>query len=245
MSLGTSEELRFYTNLLKNNLFGPKYDLHKIPGPKGYTLLGARRGGGVCRAHSRVLTRCPACCHPTTPPNAQATSRRSCAPTTTSRRWSGPTSTEVSAASPWAGSTSCSCQVCCVGCVLLALTLQPPAAAATSRREAAAAGGGVGSSRARRVCLHAVRSYAHATDPAEVARILGRGPGSLPRKCIGYQVWLLRGWGKSDNARAGWCSTPPQAPPRAQQLISVAPLTHASALPSCCCLQFFDMATNQ
>lgn len=28
-------------------------------------------------------------------------------------------------------------------------------------------------------------------DPAEVARILGRGPGSLPRKCIGYQFFDL------------------------------------------------------
>lgn len=42
MSLGPSEELRFYGNLLKNNLFGAKYDLHKIPGPPSYWLAGAR-----------------------------------------------------------------------------------------------------------------------------------------------------------------------------------------------------------
>jgi hypothetical protein len=41
MSLGASEEVRFYGNLIKNNLFGAKYDLHKIPGPPGYWLAGA------------------------------------------------------------------------------------------------------------------------------------------------------------------------------------------------------------
>jgi hypothetical protein len=45
MSLGASEELRFYINLLKNNLFGPKYDLYKIPGPTGYRLAGGCRPG--------------------------------------------------------------------------------------------------------------------------------------------------------------------------------------------------------
>lgn len=40
MSLGPSEELRFYGNLLKNNLFGKKYDLYSIPGPPGYCLAG-------------------------------------------------------------------------------------------------------------------------------------------------------------------------------------------------------------
>jgi hypothetical protein len=40
MSLGASEEVRFYGNLIKNNLFGSKYDLYKIPGPPGYWLAG-------------------------------------------------------------------------------------------------------------------------------------------------------------------------------------------------------------
>lgn len=40
MSLGPSEEVRFYLNLLRNNLFGPKYDLYKIPGPPGYRFAG-------------------------------------------------------------------------------------------------------------------------------------------------------------------------------------------------------------
>ncbi len=45
MSLGPSEELRFYGNLLMNNLWGRKYDLYKIPGPPGYYLAG--EGGGI------------------------------------------------------------------------------------------------------------------------------------------------------------------------------------------------------
>lgn len=66
MSLGASEEVRFYLNLLRNNLFGPKYDLYKIPGPPGYRLAGhiphmmrpdyhiqalewANKYGGICR----------------------------------------------------------------------------------------------------------------------------------------------------------------------------------------------------
>jgi hypothetical protein len=40
MSLGPSEELRFYGNLIKNNMFGHKFDLYKIPGPPGYYLAG-------------------------------------------------------------------------------------------------------------------------------------------------------------------------------------------------------------
>jgi len=43
MSLGPSEELRFYGNLLKNNLFGKKWDLYKIPGPPGYYLAGEKQ----------------------------------------------------------------------------------------------------------------------------------------------------------------------------------------------------------
>ena len=39
MSSG-GEELRFYLNLLRNNLFGRKYDLYKVPGPPAYPLLG-------------------------------------------------------------------------------------------------------------------------------------------------------------------------------------------------------------
>eukprot|EP00877_Chromochloris_zofingiensis_P012409 jgi/Chrzof1/7421/Cz02g23030.t1 len=66
MSLGTSEEVRFYLNLLKNTLWGPKYDLYKIPGPPGYRMAGniphlmrpdyhvqalewANKYGGICR----------------------------------------------------------------------------------------------------------------------------------------------------------------------------------------------------
>jgi hypothetical protein len=56
MSLGASEELRFYSNMLKNNLLGPKYDLYKIPGPKGYTLLGAR-GVLACAASAGASRR--------------------------------------------------------------------------------------------------------------------------------------------------------------------------------------------
>lgn len=46
MSLGASEEVRFYVNLLRNNLFGTKYDLYKIPGPPGYRALGERARQG-------------------------------------------------------------------------------------------------------------------------------------------------------------------------------------------------------
>lgn len=44
MSLSrTCRACRFYGNLLKNNLFGRKYDLYKIPGPPGYYLAGGYR----------------------------------------------------------------------------------------------------------------------------------------------------------------------------------------------------------
>jgi hypothetical protein len=43
----SSEELRFYANLFYNNLFGPKYDLYKIPGPPGYWLWGEAGGGAA------------------------------------------------------------------------------------------------------------------------------------------------------------------------------------------------------
>ena len=45
MSLGASEELRFYGNLIKNNLCGRKLDLYKIPGPPGYYLAGGAHLG--------------------------------------------------------------------------------------------------------------------------------------------------------------------------------------------------------
>lgn len=40
MSIGSSEEVRFYINLVKNNWFGQKYDLNKVPGPPGYRIAG-------------------------------------------------------------------------------------------------------------------------------------------------------------------------------------------------------------
>jgi hypothetical protein len=44
-SVSTADEVRLYAGLLWNNMFGPKYDLLKIPGPSGYWLWGARAAG--------------------------------------------------------------------------------------------------------------------------------------------------------------------------------------------------------
>lgn len=39
-SQGYSDGLRFYVNLLRNNVFGSSYDLYKIPGPPAYMFAG-------------------------------------------------------------------------------------------------------------------------------------------------------------------------------------------------------------
>ena len=43
MSVGSSDEVGFYVNLIRNNWLGPKYDLMKIPGPPGYWFVGEQR----------------------------------------------------------------------------------------------------------------------------------------------------------------------------------------------------------
>lgn len=40
MAITPSDEARLYGNLIYNNLFAPRYDLYKIPGPPGYWLWG-------------------------------------------------------------------------------------------------------------------------------------------------------------------------------------------------------------
>jgi hypothetical protein len=56
MSVGSGDEVGFYVNLIRNNWWGPKYDLSKIPGPPGYWGLGKReamreqdRSAKLCR----------------------------------------------------------------------------------------------------------------------------------------------------------------------------------------------------
>jgi hypothetical protein len=43
MAVSARDELKLYGNLVYNALFGPKYDLYKIPGPPGYWLWGGCR----------------------------------------------------------------------------------------------------------------------------------------------------------------------------------------------------------
>ena len=60
------EDVRYYGHLLYNNLFAPKFDLYKIPGPPGYWLWGARvvLGGSRQGAEHRArAARRLACLH--------------------------------------------------------------------------------------------------------------------------------------------------------------------------------------
>ena len=65
MTVTATEELRLYSSLLYNYLFGPKYDLYKVPGPPGYWLWGeggppCKRAGALSAARRRVRAVCTA-----------------------------------------------------------------------------------------------------------------------------------------------------------------------------------------
>eukprot|EP00878_Enallax_costatus_P000623 GHUV01000725.1.p1 GENE.GHUV01000725.1~~GHUV01000725.1.p1 ORF type:complete len:552 (+),score=175.13 GHUV01000725.1:213-1868(+) len=106
MSIGSSEEIRFYINLAKNNWFGQKYDLNKVPGPPGYRIAGHIPHMMRPDYHIQALE--------------------------------------------WANKYGGICKFSLGGQYIILVS-----------------------------------------DPQLVQQILGRGPGSLPRKCIGYQYFDL------------------------------------------------------